>query len=297
MAEFRNGVVVTDEMITAAADVGDLELLREWGRQGMRVKTVTPLMIAATDGGSPEVLLCLVRELGADVNQATVRGVMGAMRTGATPLIAAAQSDNLAAVQCLLQLGANIDQGDEAGFTALFVAAAEGNLAVVRCLVEAGAGVEALGGLHETALLRSAYRGRFKTMQYLLEEAGADMDQVDDIGKTVWDMLIERFEQVAAEDDDEVEADAAALTALLRVMVLRTAPPPALVALLSPEPARVVQEGARLRARLPAYLVQRRALLDAHCPLLLPPLRALVHGYMELTNIEEIWATRLGVVA
>jgi hypothetical protein len=58
----------------------------------------------------------------------------------------------------------------------------------------------------------------------------------------------------------------------------------------------MVQEGARLRARLPAYLVRRQALLDAHCPVLLPPLLALVHGYMELTTTEELWATGLGTV-
>jgi hypothetical protein len=80
---------------------------------------------------------------------------------------------------------------------------------------------------------------------------------------------------------------------VLRVLVLRGSPPHALVALLLPEPARVVQEGARLQARLPAYLVGRRALLDAHCPALLPPLRALVHGYMELTTTQELWATGL----
>jgi hypothetical protein len=76
-------------------------------------------------------------------------------------------------------------------------------------------------------------------------------------------------------------------------MVLRDAPPPALVALLSPEPARVVQDGARLRARLLAYLVQRRALLDEHC-LLIAPLCAVVSGYEEPTTTEEPWATGLG---
>jgi hypothetical protein len=43
----------------------------------------------------------------------------------------------------------------------------------------------------------------------------------------------------------------------------------------APPLQRIVQDGARLRARLPAYLAQRRALLDAHCSLL-PPLQALV---------------------
>jgi hypothetical protein len=66
--------------------------------------------------------------------------------------------------------------------------------------------------------------------------------------------------------------------------------------LLSPENARVVQEGARLRARLPTYRVRQRSLLDEHCPVLLPPLRDLVHGYIELTTTEELWATGLGKV-
>jgi hypothetical protein len=102
------------------------------------------------------------------------------------------------------------------------------------------------------------------------------------------------LEVAADDDDDELEYDITPLPDLLRVLVLRGAPPPALVALLSPEPACVVQEGARLQTRFPAYLVQRRALLDAQCPVLLPPLRALAHGYIELATIEELWATLLG---
>jgi hypothetical protein len=80
-------------------------------------------------------------------------------------------------------------------------------------------------------------------------------------------------------------------------MVLRGAPPPALVALLSPEPARVVQEGARLRARLPAYLAHRRAYSDLRCPRVsfLPGvLRALIYGFEGPGTTEELWATGLG---
>jgi hypothetical protein len=128
-------------------------------------------------------------------------------------------------------------------------------------------------------------------MQYLVEEGGADMDDVNNQGETVWDLLRVHFE--ALRQYGEEETDPSGLTGLLRVLVLRGGAPPALVALLSPEDTYMVQEGARLRARLPAYLVRRRALLDAHCPVLLPPLRALVHGYMELTTTEELWATGL----
>jgi hypothetical protein len=147
-------------------------------------------------------------------------------------------------------------------------------------------------------------------MQYLLEEAGANMEGgrrqqpwkaegVNNHGSTVSDMLIRCLERDVTRMRDWFlrslkEDDPLTLAGVLRVLVLCGALPPALVALLSPEPAHVVQEGVRLRARLPTYLVRRRALLNAHCPLLLLPLRALVHGYMELTTTEEVWATGLG---
>jgi hypothetical protein len=136
-------------------------------------------------------------------------------------------------------------------------------------------------------------------VQYLVEDAGANMGDVDDVGKAAWDLLIEHLDYVADDGhlDDGREYDDAALTPLMRFLVLHGAPPPALVAHLSPAPALVVQEGARLRARLRACLVRRRALLDAHCPVLLPPLQALVHGYMERTTTEELWATGLGAAS
>jgi hypothetical protein len=100
-------------------------------------------------------------------------------------------------------------------------------------------------------------------------------------------------------DDDEnvEETEPNGLTGLLQVLVLRGAPPPALVAVLSPEAARVVQEGARLRARLPAYLAHHRAYLDSRCPrisLLPNVLRALIYGFEGPATTEELWATGLG---
>jgi hypothetical protein len=93
--------------------------------------------------------------------------------------------------------------------------------------------------------------------------------------------------------EDNYVYDATAVTSLLRVMVLRAAPPTELTARLSPEHAQLVADGARLKVRLPAYLARRRALLGTHCPLI-PPLQALVHGYGELTTTDELWDTGLG---
>jgi hypothetical protein len=131
--------------------------------------------------------------------------------------------------------------------------------------------------------------GSFKSCQWLLEHCGADIAEANDAGKTVWRVLARWFSYHGV---DEVVAE---VTALLRVMVLKCAPPADLVAQMwRLEYVQVVEQGARLRAALPAYLVQRRALLNAHCPLI-SPLLALVRDYdPEPTTAEELWATGLG---
>jgi hypothetical protein len=168
-----------------------------------------------------------------------------------------------------------------------------GRTAVARYLVEAGVEAGGVATNGDTALLVSSRYGSYATMQYLLEEAGASMHVVNNDGETVWGMMTGHL------GDRSVvkRSDPAALTGLLRVLVLRGAPPPALVALLSPEPARVVQEGAWLRARLLAYLAHRRAYLDSRCPrisLLPGVLRALIYGFEGPATTEELWATGLG---
>jgi hypothetical protein len=123
-----------------------------------------------------------------------------------------------------------------------------------------------------------------------LEHGGADIVKVTDTGQTVWTILADRlfYARVAPEIADQKFAE---VTALLRVLVLRDAPPADFVAQLRPEHARVAEEDARLKAALPAYLVRQRTLLDTHCPLI-ALLLALVCGYdPEPTTTEELWAT------
>jgi hypothetical protein len=132
-----------------------------------------------------------------------------------------------------------------------------------------------------SALLLAATNSNLATCQWLLEHGGAAIADVNDSGETVWNLLLCNL----------IGDDAEEVTALLRVMVLKNAPPDALVANLRPEHVLVVEEGARLRAALPAYLARRRAILDTHCPLI-APLRALVREYNpEPTTTEELWAT------
>jgi hypothetical protein len=319
MAEISDVVVATESMLIEAARTGDLESLTIWATQGLRVTTGRPLCVVAEEGYL-EGVRCLVQQMGANVSQtydgdtslitAALNGFSDLVRLlvtdlgadinqgdscGATPLYVAALKGQVAVVRCLFELGARIVTADDDGRTAVHIAASRGHSAVMRCLIELGADVGAMDSYGDTALLFSARSSHYATMQYLLEHADANMDDVNNNGETVWGLRIERLE-----DDDmryEVEADTLALPGLLRFLVLRGAPPPALLALLSPEPARVVQEGARLRAQLPAYLAYRCAYLNLRCPriCLLPDvLRALIYSFEGLATTEELWAMGLG---
>jgi hypothetical protein len=126
-------------------------------------------------------------------------------------------------------------------------------------------------------------------MQWLLEHGGSSITERSKFGLSVWDLLYH-----SAELPPFDSASATVLSSLLRVMVLHEDPPAPFYVELAAEHVRVVEEGARLRARLPAYLTRRRALQNEQCPLI-PPLRALIRDYdPEPTTTEEIWATGLG---
>jgi ankyrin repeat protein len=109
----------------------------------------TPLY-AAAQTGKLAIVQFLVKELGADVNQAAV--------DGATPLFVAVQLGNLALVQCLAkEHGADVNHAQNNGASPLYIAAQEGHLDVVRCLAkELGADVNQ--ALHDgsTPLMLSA---------------------------------------------------------------------------------------------------------------------------------------------
>jgi hypothetical protein len=283
-------MMVTEEIITQTVAEGDLEQLREYAKQGVRVTSGAP-MSAAGDRGSLEMAFCLVLELGADVNEGEDDNGTFLSNAASASLLTTAMVRSL-----VMELGADVNAPDDDGCTPLIAAAWDGITDHLRCLV-----------VLENVLC--------------LVELGATVDVANIYGWTVWTGLTSHMQMrhlhyhgtFTPDNVEEGEGQdyIAALVAVLRALVLRSEPPPPFKALLSSEPARVVQEGARLRARLPAYLVQRRALLDEHCPLLLP-LLALVHDYMELTTgenenerasffkrntTEELWATGLGEAA
>jgi hypothetical protein len=230
---------------------------------------------------------------------------------GMTALLFASINGRLSTVTYLLKHGARITEKDNGGMTALLLAAEDDGLEVMQYLLssEGGASITETDNEGYTALLIAAHGPCVPSIvQWLLEFGGAQITDADNDGNSVWtygqqnalsDML--RGVYTKSDDGDYVSIDGEyvlhgeieALTAMLRVMVLHGGPPESLAKDLAPPFQRIVQDGARLRARLPEYRAQRRVLLDAHCSLL-PPLHDLVHGYEVPTTTDEFWATGLG---
>jgi ankyrin repeat protein len=129
--------------------------------------------------------------LGADVNLAQKRGVPGRgilTRVGATPLVAAASTSDVALVQALLDLGADPKLTNADGTTPLLAATGVGvgapeeaagseaeALEVVEILLKLGADLNAVDKNGENAMHGAAYRNHPKVVQ-LLAGKGAKIE-------------------------------------------------------------------------------------------------------------------------
>jgi hypothetical protein len=183
-------------------------------------------------------------------------------------LINAISEGNLPGVKLLVEGEANI-AGTNSDLSALELAVITGDIAIVEWLLaEGGAHISDVDDDGYTGLLTAADRltdKNVETFQWLLEYGGADITEMTPDGRTVWELLEDyffTFDRRWLELGDRVGVDL--LTALLRVMVLQSAPPADLLARMPRQHSSVVKEGARLRARLPAYRARRRALLAEH---------------------------------
>jgi ankyrin repeat protein len=95
----------------------------------------TALHLAA----SAEIAAMLLNA-GADIN---ARNRHKAYGPGNSPLSGATYQQRLDVVRLLIERGADVDQGDNAGWTPLHLAAANGYLEIARLLLDAGADVSA----------------------------------------------------------------------------------------------------------------------------------------------------------
>jgi ankyrin repeat protein len=156
---------VTKEMIIDVCVRVDVSQLRHWGQQGVRVSSGEPLAIAV-DRGLVNVLQCLLKELGANVEE---------WHEGSPLLFLAAHQGHVAVVKCLVnEFGADVNQRDRIGYTSMFIAAAKGHTSVVQCLVkELGADLNIAAHNGMTPLMIASYSKHMDLVRWLIKE-GAD---------------------------------------------------------------------------------------------------------------------------
>jgi hypothetical protein len=173
-------IEVTEEALLQACNRGDIWQLRRWARRGLRVTCANPSREAVLHG-KYEAARCLVRELGADVNQADEKGFL--------PLGTAAclGSSNVRMVKFLaIELGADVNQTDAGGHTPFLLATIAGHLPLMRCLVkELGANVNTASIEGLSPLYMAAHDDKLDLTQFLLvEELGAGVNIVTKNGST-----------------------------------------------------------------------------------------------------------------
>ena len=130
--------------------------LSEW--RGMRL-----IQIAAIHGDGEMMQMLLAK--GEDINRPTGG-------SGATPLIAAAQSGVANAVRVVLQFHPDVNARNRVGRTALMYAAERGQLSICQVLIAAGAYVNATASNRDSAYLVAGQRGHVAVLE-CLKQAGA----------------------------------------------------------------------------------------------------------------------------
>ena len=171
---------IVEELIKAKADLNRKDELNQ----------STPLMWAVRKSESEEGKITAPIEKKYDIAKLLIQSgadIHIKNRWGSTALQWAADSGNLLMVQTLIDRGADVNAGDDAGLTPLMVAAnyeGETYLKMVQALIKAGAKVNAQDELGVTALMKAAMN-HFKpdTVRFLLR-SGAEIDSKTKEGYT-----------------------------------------------------------------------------------------------------------------
>jgi ankyrin repeat protein len=143
------------------------------------------------------IVRCLVKELGADVNQANDGGL--------TPMCAAAEKVDIALMRCLVkEFGVDVNKGNVAGAMLLYIAAVKGHLEMVRCLVdELGADVNQADDKGCTPLMIATLRKHVDVVRWLIK-AGAGPQPAD--GSEITAAMFSKHVDAPAEQTAYLEA-------------------------------------------------------------------------------------------
>ncbi|XP_072367860.1 2-5A-dependent ribonuclease-like [Scyliorhinus torazame] len=138
-------------------------------------------------------------------------------KNGATPFIVAAIAGNVNLLKMFLKLGADVNQTDYNGFTAFMEAAQYGHEDAVRFLFQQNADVnmhrevpdaqKKVGKGGKTALIDAVVKGHEDIVAILLGEMCADVNALDNLGKTALLHALENDNQAIVEILLEFEAN------------------------------------------------------------------------------------------
>jgi len=174
--------------------------------QGSKDAILTVVKSLIKHGANPNVRLNQNKEKAAEeirkgnvqiYEKRTAVTVTEIVLQGATPLLLAAEVNNLDVIKALVEVGADPLIGTELGTTPLIMAAGAGTdvqrerapeerataVETAKFLVEHGADVNAAGQYGWTALHAAAYQGMNDVIEYLVSK-GAKIDQKDEFGQT-----------------------------------------------------------------------------------------------------------------
>jgi hypothetical protein len=161
-----SGSLPSEEDVLDACLRRDINQLHRWGSRGVRVVSAGPLAQAVGHDWL-DIMRCLVKELGADVNQMSVA------------LATRIHQEHVDAMVCLVkELGADINLAGSDGYTPLSLATHPGHLELVRRMVkELGADVNLAGPPGRTPFLIAASREHLALVRCLVKDLGADVNQ------------------------------------------------------------------------------------------------------------------------
>jgi len=167
----QRGGSMDETALIIAARHGNLGIVRTLAKAGADIHVQTKYgdtaLTAATYFCHPNVSEFLI-EQGSDINVKN-HGF------GSTPLMLAADCNNVGIVDLLIKRGAKINETNKGGMTALTSAAIKGHFAVVQALLNAGANTEISATKSGTALYEAAQQGHDAIVKTLINK-GADIN-------------------------------------------------------------------------------------------------------------------------
>ena len=159
--------------------------------RGMDPNTPTekgePALVFAVRSGAPKTVAYLLKQPGIQIDATTM--------ADETALMLAANANDLASVQLLIEAGASVNRPK---WTPLHYAASKGHTAMMRLLIENDAYVDAESPNGTTPLMMAAYYASPNAVKLMLEE-GADPLLKNQDGQTALDMALVKDKKLSVQ--------------------------------------------------------------------------------------------------